>query len=166
VWLYGEDCACKIAKLPPHSPLPVTATLPSIVAARATRHGERKLWKYNQGELSLSQINSALQGVSTLLTNIGDVQGPLSAPSSSKTPKRRENGRAPLRDWWTVNTNSRLQQMTRGSALLPSKMTFQRLLGGPNGESCPARVTGIALRSAREPHSGTRNLAACALQGE
>lgn len=45
-------------------------------------------------------------------------------------------------------------------------MTYNHCWAGPDVNRCPARVTGIALRSAREPHSGTRNLAARALQGE
>jgi hypothetical protein len=45
-------------------------------------------------------------------------------------------------------------------------MTYRNCWAGPDVNRYPARVTGIALRSAREPHSGTRNLAARALQGE
>jgi hypothetical protein len=43
--------------------------------------------------------------------------------------------------------------MTRGAGPVPSKMTLQKLLSGPKCETRPARVTGIALRSTRGPHS-------------
>ena len=89
---------------------------PSIAShsqpTRATRHGVRK---YKQGEPSLPQLISALQGVSTLLTNVR--RRPLTARARHRGT--RENHRVSLQK---VNTKSRLQQMTRGAGLFPSKI--------------------------------------------
>lgn len=123
---------------------------------RATRHGERKQ-NYKQGELSLSQFNSALQGVSTLLTK----RTATSVDSSSKRQGDTAEFHSKSQHKIAIATDD-----ARCWSTSKQNMTYGNCWAGPGVNRCPARVTGIALRSAREPHSGTRNLAARALQGE